>query len=64
MVLSKEPGLGDRFITTIGYSAQMHDAGKITVPLDIYEALRSKRSYKPAFSHEKALNILREGDTG
>jgi putative two-component system response regulator len=28
---------------------------------DIYDALISKRVYKPAFSHEKASEIVREG---
>ena len=27
---------------------------------DVYDALRQKRSYKPAFSHEKSLTIIKE----
>jgi HD-GYP domain-containing protein (c-di-GMP phosphodiesterase class II) len=30
--------------------------------IDVYDALRSKRSYKEAFSHEKAVEIIKIGD--
>lgn len=36
--------------------------GRITALADVYDALRSKRPYKPAFSHEKSMNIMLEGD--
>lgn len=37
-------------------------SGRIVKVADVYDALRSKRSYKPAFSHEKVLEIFRSGD--
>ena len=35
---------------------------RILAIADIYDALRSRRAYKPAFSHEKTFNILTVGD--
>jgi putative two-component system response regulator len=34
---------------------------RIMAVADVYDALRSKRTYKEAFSHEKACEIIREG---
>ncbi len=37
-------------------------AARITTVVDTYDALRSRRPYKPAFSHEKSMEILLNGD--
>ena len=34
---------------------------RITAIADVYDALRSVRPYKPAFSHPKAVGIMKEG---
>ena len=36
-------------------------AARIMAVADVYDALRSKRVYKPAFSHDDAMQIIREG---
>ncbi len=41
---------------------QIPVSARILAIADIYDALRSERAYKPAFSHEKTYNILTEGD--
>ena len=35
--------------------------GRIVAIADVYDALTSHRVYKPAFDHQKAVNIIREG---
>lgn len=36
-------------------------AGRIMAIADVYDALISKRVYKPAFSHEEAVELIRQG---
>ena len=40
---------------------QIPISGRLMAVADVYDALISKRVYKPAFSHDKAMSILREG---
>ena len=37
-------------------------SARIMCICDVYDALRSKRPYKPAFDHEKSVSIIIEGD--
>jgi response regulator RpfG family c-di-GMP phosphodiesterase len=36
--------------------------GRIVKVADVYDALRSRRSYKPAYSHAEALHVFTSGD--
>ena len=36
-------------------------AGRLMALADVYDALRSKRVYKPSFSHEETRNIILDG---
>jgi len=36
-------------------------SGRLMAVADVYDALISKRVYKPAFTHDKAMGIIREG---
>ncbi len=49
-----------------GYPFGLHGeripiCGRLMAIADVYDALISKRVYKPAFSHQKAVNIITEG---
>jgi len=37
-------------------------SGRIVAICDVYDALRSRRPYKPAFEHDKVIQIMRHGD--
>jgi len=49
-----------------GYNGMRGDeipvAGRLMALADVYDALTSKRVYKPAFSHERTLEMLTRGD--
>lgn len=40
---------------------EIHLAARIMAIADVYDALSSKRIYKPAYNHEKCIQIIKEG---
>ena len=49
-----------------GYLAELKGediplSARIMALADVYDALRSKRVYKPAYTHEKSMEIIEEG---
>ncbi len=36
-------------------------SARVMAIADVYDALRSKRPYKPAFTHEQSVEIIRDG---
>ncbi|WP_421861876.1 response regulator [Motiliproteus sp.] len=50
-----------------GYNDGLHQEetpifGRLVTIADVYDALRSKRRYKPAFSHLEAVKVITQGD--
>ena len=39
-------------------------SARIMAIVDVYDALRSKRVYKDAYTHEESLKIIKEGESG
>lgn len=39
-------------------------SGRLMAVADVYDALRSERVYKPPYTHEKAVSLIREGQNG
>jgi len=65
-VMKQHPMIGSDALTSSGYpnglkGNEIPISGRLMALADVYDALISERVYKPAFSHEKARDIIIEG---